>query len=90
MLIDTAGRAPQRSSEEITEKFSVVKALQAMERAHVVDLGLDATEGVVEQDLHVLQYALDAGAGMVVAVNKWDGLRTGQRDQSKQTDRSAS
>ena len=56
---------------EITEKFSVVKALQAMERAHVVILVLDAQEGVVEQDLHVLNYALEAGAGMVVAVNKW-------------------
>ena len=68
---------------EVTEKFSVVKALQAMERAHVVILVIDASEGLVEQDLHVLEYALDAGAGMVIAVNKWDGLEQVQRDKVK-------
>lgn len=84
-LIDTAGVRRKGKVDEITEKFSVVKALQAMERAHVVILVLDASEGVVEQDLHVLQYALDAGAAMVVAVNKWDGLDTDQRDHVQQT-----
>ena len=68
---------------EVTEKFSVVKALQAMERAHVVILVIDASEGLVEQDLHVLDYALEAGAGMVIAVNKWDGLEQAQRDKVK-------
>ena len=56
-----------------------------MERAHVVVLVLDAQEGVVEQDLHVLNYALEAGAGMVVAVNKWDGLAADHRAQVKKT-----
>lgn len=83
VLIDTAGVRRKGRVSEITEKFSVVKALQAMERAHVVILVLDAQEGVVEQDLHVLNYALDAGAGMVIAVNKWDGLETDHRDQVK-------
>ena len=68
---------------EVTEKFSGVKALQAMERAHVVILVIDASEGLVEQDLHVLEYALEAGAGMVIAVNKWDGLEQVQRDKVK-------
>jgi len=81
VLIDTAGVRRKGKVSEVTEKFSVVKALQAMERAHVVILVIDAQEGVVEQDLHVLKYALDAGAGMVVAVNKWDGLPDGQRDK---------
>ena len=40
-------------------------------------------EGLVEQDLHVLDYALEAGAGMVIAVNKWDGLEQVQRDKVK-------
>ena len=83
VLIDTAGVRRKGRVEEITEKFSVVKALQAMERAHVVILVIDATEGVVEQDLHVLQYALEAGAAMLVAVNKWDGLDEDQRDRVK-------
>jgi len=85
VLIDTAGVRRKGKVDEITEKFSVVKALQAMERAHVVVMVFDATEGVVEQDLHVLQYALDAGAAVVVAVNKWDGLDTSQRDRVHQT-----
>ena len=84
-LIDTAGVRRKGKVDEITEKFSVVKALQAMERAHVVILVVDASEGVVEQDLHVLQYALDAGAAMVVAVNKWDGLDSAQREHVQHT-----
>lgn len=85
VLIDTAGVRRKGKVDEITEKFSVVKALQAMERAHVVILVVDAQEGVVEQDLHILQYALDAGAGLVLAVNKWDGLAEDQRDRVKHT-----
>ena len=85
VLIDTAGVRRKGRVSEITEKFSVVKALQAMERAHVVILVLDAQEGVVEQDLHVLNYALEAGAGMVVAVNKWDGLDVDHRQAVKKT-----
>ena len=85
VLIDTAGVRRKGRVSEITEKFSVVKALQAMERAHVVVLVLDAQEGVVEQDLHVLNYALEAGAGMVVAVNKWDGLAADHRAQVNKT-----
>lgn len=79
VLIDTAGVRRKGRVNEITEKFSVVKALQAMDRAHVVILVVDATEGIVEQDLHVLTYAVDAGAALVVAVNKWDGLDPDQR-----------
>jgi GTP-binding protein len=85
VMIDTAGVRRKGRVDEITEKFSVVKALQAMERAHVVILVVDATEGVVEQDLHVLQYAVDAGAALVVAVNKWDGLDQDQRAHVMQT-----
>ena len=58
VLIDTAGVRRKGKVDEITEKFSVVKALQAMERAQVVLLVVDATEGVVEQDLHVLNMRL--------------------------------
>ena len=74
LLIDTAGVRRKGRVEGVIEKFSVVKALDAMERAHVVVLMLDGEEGVVDQDLHVLKLAADAGAGLVVAVNKWDAL----------------
>ncbi|MFT7653233.1 MAG: GTP-binding protein [Limisphaerales bacterium] len=85
VMIDTAGVRRKGKVYEITEKFSVVKALDAMARAEVVILVVDAQEGVVEQDLHVLQYALDAGCAMVVAINKIDGLDEDQRDVTQHT-----
>lgn len=81
VLIDTAGVRRKGRVDEITEKFSVVKALAAMDRAQVVILLIDANEGVVEQDLHVLKYAVDAGCGLVIAINKWDGLAVEQRER---------
>ena len=79
LLIDTAGVRRKGRVDGVAEKFSVVKALQAMERAQVVVLVIDGWEGLVDQDLHVLQHALNAGCGLVVAVNKWDALDAGQR-----------
>ena len=85
LLIDTAGvrrrgrvEAGPRMQRTV-EKFSIVKTLAALERAQVAVVVVDAAEGVVEQDLHVLDYAIDAGAGIVLAVNKWDGLDKDQR-----------
>lgn len=83
VLIDTAGVRRKGRVEGVAEKFSVVKALQAMERAHVVILVIDAREGIVDQDLHVLKYAMDAGCGVVIAVNKWDGLSADERQSVK-------
>ena len=85
VLIDTAGVRRKGRVEEVVEKFSVVKTLQAIERAHVVILVLDAQEGLVEQDLHLLSYAVDAGAGIVIALNKWDGLSADARASNRQT-----
>jgi GTP-binding protein len=74
MLIDTAGiRRKSRVSEAI-EKFSIVKALQAIEKAHVVVAVLDAKEGVTEQDVSLLGLILERGRALVVVTNKWDGL----------------
>ncbi len=80
-LIDTAGVRRKGRVEEIVEKFSVVKTLQAIEQAHVVILVMDAREGVVEQDLHLVGYAVDAGAGVIIAMNKWDGLSSDARER---------
>ena len=82
-LIDTAGIRRKGKVEEAVEKFSVVKTLQAIERCQVAVLMLDATEGVTDQDATVLGAVLDAGRALVVAVNKWDGLTTYQREQAE-------
>ena len=81
VLIDTAGVRRKGRVEEVVEKFSVVKSLDAMDRAHVVVLVMDAREGVVEQDLHLLGYAIEAGAGIIIAMNKWDGLPAAARER---------
>jgi GTPase len=85
VLIDTAGVRRKGRVDEVIEKFSVVKTLKAIERAHVVVLVLDAQEGLVDQDLHLLSYAIDAGCGIVIALNKWDGLSSDARLGNRQT-----
>ncbi len=79
-VIDTAGvRRRGRISEKI-EKFSVVKTLEAIGDAHIVLLLLDGSEGLVDQDLHLLSHVLDAGRALILLVNKWDGLEHEWRD----------
>ena len=77
-IIDTAGIRRKGKVSEAVEKFSVVKALEAMNRSDVVLLLLDASEGMTSQDLHLLQYALDAGTGLIVCLNKWDRVGKAQ------------
>lgn len=78
-LIDTAGIRKRGRTRETVEKFSVVKALQAIQDAHVVVMVIDAREGIVDQDLHLLGYVLDAGKALVIALNKWDGMEEEQK-----------
>ena len=82
-LIDTAGVRRRKNVKLTVEKFSIVKTLQAIDDANVVILLMDAREGIVDQDLHLMGYAIDAGRALVVAVNKWDGLEPDQRDMIK-------
>ena len=82
-LIDTAGVRRKGKVDEMIEKFSIVKTLQAIKDAHVVVVVLDAREGVVEQDLHLIGYALEAGRAMVIAINKWDNMTEYDRKQCK-------
>lgn len=81
LLIDTAGVRRKGRVEGVAEKFSVVKSLQAMEEAHVVILVMDGTEGVVDQDLQLIRIAAESGNGVLVAVNKWDGLSRDRKAQ---------
>ena len=83
-MIDTAGVRRRGRIDEMIEKFSVVKTLQAMKDAHVVVVVIDAREGIVEQDLHLLGFALEAGRAVVIAINKWDGMSDYDRTQVKE------
>jgi len=82
-LIDTAGVRRRKNVRESVEKFSIVKTLKAIADAHVTILLMDAHEGIVEQDLHLLGQCIDAGRGLVVALNKWDGIDADERDWIK-------
>jgi GTPase len=83
VLIDTAGVRRKSKVHEVVEKFSIIKALQAMERAQVVLAVLDAAEGVTEQDVSLLGLTVERGRALVVVANKWDGLSRDQRRQVK-------
>ncbi len=82
-LVDTAGVRRRARVRQGVEKFSVVKTLQAIERAHVVVMVIDAREGVTEQDLHLLGHVIESGRALVVAVNKWDHMDADQRDATR-------
>jgi GTP-binding protein len=82
-FIDTAGVRRRGKVHDMLEKFSVIKALQAIEQANVVVLVIDAHEGISDQDLHLLGFVLDEGRALVIAVNKWDGLSKDERERVK-------
>jgi GTP-binding protein len=78
-LIDTAGVRRRSKISGVVEKFSTIKALQAIDRAHVVVLMLDASEGLTDQDTTLLGHVLNQGRALVIALNKWDGLDADHR-----------
>ena len=78
-LIDTAGIRRKSKVHETIEKFSIIKALQAIERAEVVVAVLDAHEGVTEQDVSLLGLVLERGRSLVIVTNKWDGMTVEDR-----------
>ena len=71
-IVDTAGIRRRGKVYEKTEKYSVMRAMGAIEHSNVVCLVLDASTGIREQDKHVAGYAHDAGRGIIILVNKWD------------------
>jgi GTPase len=80
LLIDTAGMRRRSKVEDVVERASVAKTLQAIDEAHVVVLVLDAHDTVAEQDASVLGVALERGRALIIAVNKWDGIPQEQRE----------
>lgn len=80
-LIDTAGLRKRGKVFEAIEKFSVIKTLQAIEASNVVLLMIDAQQEVSDQDAHIAAFILETGRALVVAINKWDGLDSEQRER---------
>ena len=78
-FVDTAGIRRKGKTTDVVEKFSIVKALDALRRCHVALLVIDGTEGLVEQDLHLIDYAIDAGTAVILVANKWDKLESRAR-----------
>lgn len=73
-VVDTAGIRRRSRIEDPLEKFSVIKAMQAAESAHIVVIMVDAQRGLEAQDVRLLGLMVDLGRAVVLAINKWDGL----------------
>ncbi len=84
-LIDTAGVRRRGKVFETTEKFSVVKTLQAIEATNVVLFVIDARDGVTDQDLRLLGFILETGKALVIAINKWDGMSIEEKEHTRST-----
>ena len=87
ILIDTAGLRRKSKVKEELERYSVIRAVAAVERADVVILVIDATEGVTEQDAKIAGIAHERGKGILVAVNKWDAIEKTDKTIYEHTDR---
>lgn len=74
IFVDTAGLRRKSKIKEDLERYSIIRAVAAVEKADVVILMIDATEGVTEQDAKIAGIAHDRGKGIIIAVNKWDAI----------------
>ena len=74
VFIDTAGLRRKNKIKEDIERYSIIRAVTAVERADVVIIVIDATEGVTEQDAKIAGIAHERGKGIIIAVNKWDAI----------------
>ncbi|QNQ48574.1 ribosome biogenesis GTPase Der [Bacillus velezensis] len=79
VIVDTAGMRKKGKVYETTEKYSVLRALKAIDRSDVVGVVLNAEEGILEQDKRIAGYAHEAGKAVVIIVNKWDAVDKDER-----------
>ena len=79
VIIDTAGMRKKGKVYETTEKYSVLRALRAIERSDVVLVVIDGEEGIIEQDKKIAGYAHEAGRAVVIVVNKWDAVEKDEK-----------
>lgn len=87
VFIDTAGLRRKSKIKEELERYSIIRAVTAVERADVVLIMIDATEGVTEQDAKIAGIAHDRGKGIVIVVNKWDAIEKDDKTIYKHTER---
>lgn len=87
VLIDTAGLRRKNKIKEEIERYSIIRAVTAVERADVCIIVIDAQEGVTEQDAKIAGIAHDRGKGIIIAVNKWDAIEKDDRTMYQHTDR---
>lgn len=80
IVIDTAGMRKKGRIYESVEKYSLLRSLKAIDRSDVCVLVIDGIEGIIEHDKHILSYAIEAGKGIVIAVNKWDAMKNPDQD----------
>ncbi|HCC07126.1 MAG TPA: ribosome biogenesis GTPase Der [Clostridiales bacterium] len=83
LFIDTAGIRRKSKVTEAIERYSVIRAMAAIERADIAILLIDATEGVSEQDTKIIGVAHDKGKGIIIAVNKWDAVEKDDKTMNK-------
>lgn len=74
IIVDTAGLRKKGRIYENVEKYSYLRSMKAIDDADVCAILIDAYEGIIEQDKHILGYAMEAGKGLVLVVNKWDTI----------------
>ena len=87
VFIDTAGLRRKNKIKEEIERYSVIRTVTAVERADVVVVVIDASEGVTEQDAKIAGIAHDRGKGIIVAVNKWDAIEKNDKTIYKHTEK---
>ena len=87
IFIDTAGLRRKAKVKEEIERFSVIRTVTAVERADVVVVMIDASEGVTEQDAKIAGIAHEKGKGVIIAVNKWDAIEKNDKTIYKHTNR---
>ncbi|SDN37741.1 ribosome biogenesis GTPase Der [Alkalicoccus daliensis] len=83
VVIDTAGMRKRGKVYETTEKYSVLRALKAIERSDVVLVVIDGEEGIIEQDKKIAGYAHEAGRAIVIVINKWDAVEKDGKTMQK-------
>jgi GTP-binding protein len=82
VVIDTAGLKKRGKISESVDKYSMLRALAAVDRSEIVLLVIDANEGIIEQDKHVVSYAIEKKKAIIIVVNKWDLIKKEQNTQS--------
>jgi GTPase len=83
VIIDTAGMRKKGKVYETTEKYSVLRALKAIDRSDVILVVINGEEGIIEQDKHIAGYAHEAGKSVIIVVNKWDVVDKDERTMKK-------